>query len=375
MAGMLRSSVLAALALIPGLMAAPAAATGPVSWRTQIQPIFEAKCVACHACYESPCQLNLGSGEGLLRGASTQGVYDGTRKESVTPTRLFVDARSVAEWRRQGFHSVLPAAAGEASLLGEMLALGREAKFVPNARLPDDIALGETRQNSCPADAGGLAEFRKKHPLEGMPLGVTGLSDREYGLIETWLAQGAPVDALPRKATAGEQRQIAQWEGFLNQRGAREQLVARWLYEHLFIAHLYFDNLKQPGGPQFFELVRSRTAPGRDIDIIATAAPNDDPGVRSTTASGRCRARWCARPTSSSRSARTSWSAPAASSSAGPGRWRRCPATARRSAPTRSPLSLRCRRWRATSSCSIAPNTSCAPSSAGRSATARSPPT
>lgn len=278
MAGMLRSSVLAALALIPGLMAAPAAATGPVSWRTQIQPIFEAKCVACHACYESPCQLNLGSGEGLLRGASTQGVYDGTRKESVTPTRLFVDARSVAEWRRQGFHSVLPAAAGEASLLGEMLALGRDAKFVPNARLPDDIALGETRQNSCPADAGGLAEFRKKHPLEGMPLGVTGLSDREYGLIETWLAQGAPVDALPRKATAGEQRQIAQWEGFLNQRGAREQLVARWLYEHLFIAHLYFDNLKQPGGPQFFELVRSRTAPGRDIDIIATAAPNDDPG-------------------------------------------------------------------------------------------------
>ncbi|MFX4682037.1 fatty acid cis/trans isomerase, partial [Acinetobacter baumannii] len=78
--------------------------------------------------------------------------------------------------------------------------------------------------------------------MEGMPLGVTGLSDREYGLIETWLAQGAPVDALPRKATAGEQRQIAQWEGFLNQRGARERLVARWLYEHLFIAHLYFDN-------------------------------------------------------------------------------------------------------------------------------------
>ncbi|HUH57133.1 MAG TPA: hypothetical protein VL020_01285, partial [Pseudomonadales bacterium] len=31
----------------------------------EIQPIFTQKCVACHACYDAPCQLNLGSGEGL----------------------------------------------------------------------------------------------------------------------------------------------------------------------------------------------------------------------------------------------------------------------------------------------------------------------
>src|SRR5690606_29185092 len=59
--------------------------------------------------------------------------------------------------------------------------------------------------------------------------------------------------------------------------GAREGLVARWLFEHLFLAHLHFEG-GEPG--HFFQLVRSRTPSGQPIDPIATRRPNDDPGTR-----------------------------------------------------------------------------------------------
>ncbi|HEX5361046.1 MAG TPA: fatty acid cis/trans isomerase, partial [Fluviicoccus sp.] len=118
-------------------------------------------------------------------------------------------------------------------------------------------------------------KYRRKHPREGMPLGVTGLSDSEYALVNQWLVEGARTDnALERRARPEEQVQLQQWEAFLNQRGPRERLMARWLYEHLFLAHLYFSELPDS---QFFELVRSHTPPGKPIRIIATAAPNDDP--------------------------------------------------------------------------------------------------
>jgi len=31
----------------------------PLSYQTDIQPIFESKCLACHGCYDAPCQLKL----------------------------------------------------------------------------------------------------------------------------------------------------------------------------------------------------------------------------------------------------------------------------------------------------------------------------
>jgi hypothetical protein len=55
--------------------------------------------------------------------------------------------------------------------------------------------------------------------------------------------------------------------------------VARYLYEHLFLAHLHFagDVSSQP--PAFFRLVRSRTRCDSGIDEIAARRPNDDPGT------------------------------------------------------------------------------------------------
>ena len=59
--------------------------------------------------------------------------------------------------------------------------------------------------------------------------------------------------------------------------GTREQLVSRWLYEHLFLAHLYFEG--EGEGGHFYQLVRSRTPSGAPVDPIATRRPNGDPGT------------------------------------------------------------------------------------------------
>jgi len=248
-----------------------------LSYTRDIQPIFTEKCVACHACYDSACQLNLGSGEGAARGATKVLVYDGDRSQATKPTRLFYDAFGKAAWRHEGFTSVLDAQGSQAALMARMLELGHSrAPLQPNGKLPDDIVLGLNRENMCPLPE-EFDTYADVHPNEGMPLAVTGLSDQQYQTLRRWLASGAPIDQQGVAPSAQEAAQVLQWENLLNAPGARESLVARWLFEHLFIAHLYFEG-GEPG--HFFQWVRSRTPSGQPIDLINTRRPNDDPGTR-----------------------------------------------------------------------------------------------
>ncbi|MCP1506286.1 hypothetical protein J2Y83_002259 [Pseudomonas marginalis] len=248
-----------------------------ISYTRDIQPIFTEKCVACHACYDSACQLNLGSGEGAARGATKVLVYDGDRSQATKPTRLFYDAFGKAAWRHEGFSSVLDAQGSQAALMARMLELGhRRTPLQPNGKLPDDIVLGLNRENMCPLP-GEFDAYADAHPNEGMPLAVTGLSDQQYQTLRRWLASGAPIDQQGVAPSALEAAQVLQWENLFNAPGARESLVARWLFEHLFIAHLYFEG-GEPG--HFFQWVRSRTPSGQPIDLINTRRPNDDPGTR-----------------------------------------------------------------------------------------------
>ncbi|WP_458378360.1 fatty acid cis/trans isomerase [Pseudomonas chlororaphis] len=261
------------------LLSSFASAQGPapaISYTRDIQPIFTEKCVACHACYDSACQLNLGSGEGAARGASKIPVYDGERSKAQTPTRLFYDASGKHAWQGMGFYSVLDAQGSQAALMARMLELGHKTPLQPNAKLPEDIVLGLNRENMCaqPAEFDGYA---KAHPREGMPLAVTGLTDQQYQTLQRWLASGAPIDEQGLAPSAKEAMQVLQWENLLNAPGARESLVARWLFEHWFLAHIYFEG-GEPG--HFFQWVRSRTPSGQPIDLINTRRPNDDPGTQ-----------------------------------------------------------------------------------------------
>ncbi|EJL04947.1 MULTISPECIES: fatty acid cis/trans isomerase [Pseudomonas] len=256
--------------------AAAGNSTPAISYTRDIQPIFTEKCVACHACYDSACQLNLGSGEGVARGASKLSVYDGERREAAAPTRLFYDATGQRAWQQKGFYSVLDAQGSQAALMARMLELGHRAPLQPNAKLPEDIMLGLNRDNSCPMP-GQFDEYAVVHPKEGMPLAVTGLTDQQYQTLQRWLAAGAPIDQQALAPSAAEALQVVQWENLLNAPGARQSLVGRWLFEHWFLAHIYFKD-GEPG--HFFQWVRSRTPTGQPIDLINTRRPNDDPGTR-----------------------------------------------------------------------------------------------
>lgn len=257
-------------------LTAGAMATTP-DYQKDIRPIFDQKCLACHGCYDAPCQLKLESVDGLDRGASKQPVYDGRREENAEPTRLGLDALTTAQWRDKGFYSVVDSAYGmRGSLLYRMLKLGHEHEFASNEKLPDHIQLGLNRENSCP-NPEQFDDYADDHPQEGMPLAVTGLTDEEFDTLTRWMHDGAPIEPEHLTLSASEEEQIQAWETFLNGKSQREALVARWIYEHLFLAHLYFGQEEGDAPDHFMELVRSTTPPGEPIIPVATVRPNDAP--------------------------------------------------------------------------------------------------
>ncbi len=256
-------------------------AAGAIDYDTQVRPILESRCVVCHACYDAPCQLKLGSSEGIDRGANPDRVYDARRLRQADLTRLFEDARTTAAWRDKDFHPVLnervqnPEANAEVGLMSRLLELKRTHPVEPGALLPEDVDLRLRRDQKCPTIA-QLRRHERKHPDWGMPYGLPGLDPREHEIVTRWLAEGAthlPSPPLARHLAA----QVATWEQFLNQDSLKAQLGSRFIYEHLFLGHMYFGD--DESSPTFFELVRSRTPPGQPIDRIATRRPYDDPGV------------------------------------------------------------------------------------------------
>lgn len=129
----------------------PRAPDGGVSWRADVQPILERRCVVCHGCYDAPCQLKLGAWEGVARGATTAQVYDAGRLSAAPMTRLFVDAASASQWREKGFFPVLneraptPEANVEASLLYRALALKRDHPLPAGGLVPGSLDVSPDR--------------------------------------------------------------------------------------------------------------------------------------------------------------------------------------------------------------------------------------
>lgn len=244
-----------------------------------VKPILDHRCLVCHGCYDAPCQLKLDSPEGVLRGASSAKVYDSARLLEAEPTRLFVDAQGTAEWRAKGFFGVLNEAEQNPqqnlanSVLYRMLQLKRDHPL-PEDELPDTIDLSLARKEFCPT-LDSFAEYAQKRPQQGMPFALPGLNTEEFTTIKRWLEGGAKVNAPPPISISALQRS-ADWERFLNRDDLKAQLMSRYLYEHLFLADLYFDNGE---AREFFKLVRSRTPPGVPIDLIASRRPFDDPGI------------------------------------------------------------------------------------------------
>ncbi len=248
-----------------------------VDFLSDVKPILDTRCVSCHACFDAPCQLKATAAEGMARGATQAQVYRMTRILPTAPTRLFVDAQTTQGWRDKGFFSVFGEQKDgkvQAGLIKRFLQLKNRRPEKPSMILPDtyDVRLG--RENECPTED-EFERYAERHPEGGMPYALPALSDEEQDILLRWLDSGAPFSS---SASPGPQFQgeIDRWETFLNRDSNKARLVSRYLYEHLYLAHLYFPDVS---ANTFFRVVRSASPPGEPIRYIATRRPFDDPGV------------------------------------------------------------------------------------------------
>lgn len=256
----------------------------PIDYQQNVQPIFDRYCVACHACFDAPCQLNLGSYEGLERGASKTPVYEGARLEKNPPTRLFIDATSMGAWRQKGFFPVIDAQNPAQSTLLKLINQKHQQPLSPTEPFPKQANFGINRDHACPTPSETSA-FLTKNVHLGMPFFFPGMDDRELKTIVQWLSQGAK-GSITSQIPTQDLSDIEKWETWLNHNSLERKLLARWLFEHWQYAHLYFadnnsiNNIKNNTdnrSNRFYRLTRSRTPQGQAIDEIATRRANSDP--------------------------------------------------------------------------------------------------
>ncbi|MFO0671652.1 MAG: fatty acid cis/trans isomerase [Polyangiaceae bacterium] len=241
----------------------------------EVQPLLGKRCVTCHGCSSSPCQLKLTSYEGVRRGSNPHPFFS----TEGPPTRL-KDGTSEGEWRTKGFYSVVDG--GEGSIMAKLVAHGQTTQSSGFDLAPAYSVYSKGAQNlqfAC-VDEPGELESRLAKPGDGMPLGLPGLQPDEANVLLKWIADGAPgpsdADQLTLERPRDEAK-IAEWESFFNQSDPKWQLVMQYIYEHVFFAKLHFDDSAMGRG-DFFELVRAREREGR-IHELVTSAPGDDPGA------------------------------------------------------------------------------------------------
>lgn len=262
-----------------------------IHYQDTIKPIIEQRCVVCHGCYDAPCQLKLSSPAGIERGASKEKVYDGTRILAGDPSRLGIDAKNTQQWREKDFFAILNERSQtenfnlERSLFYKMIQLKQQHPISEDKLLDDDITLGLDREQAC-ASIDEFNEFAQDKPSWGMPYGLPSLSKQEFNSLTQWLKSGSAMSnrvELPQSIN----KQIEQWEAFFNAPSLKQQLTSRYIYEHLFLANIYFSEDKlfsQPTNQQrpdfFFKLVRSSTPAPLEIEVLNSRRPYDAPNTQ-----------------------------------------------------------------------------------------------
>jgi Fatty acid cis/trans isomerase (CTI) len=270
----------------------PAAGSSP-EYSRYIQPIFNRRCIACHGCIGSPCNLKLDSFRAAERGALGRNPYS-VHFEPYLRTDMDV-VQTTEQWRRRGFFPVLfrdgPAERNmERSPMFQMLTTGyrnNQPGFSREALMP---SYQSRYDHACPSSPTALKEHLEEHPISGMPFGLPAISERDFDTIKAWIASGSPGPTDKERETAqqiGNLDAVRQWEAFFNSPDKRIQLVARYIFDHVFLAAIVLEESPD----DFFRLVRSKTPPprvakdeeGREhiihspVDVIATPLPYDDP--------------------------------------------------------------------------------------------------
>jgi hypothetical protein len=246
----------------------------------KVQPILAKRCVTCHGCTTSPCQLKLTAYEGVQRGSNPTNFFGTTIFSSPTgPTRL-KDGITKEDWRAKGFYSVLDG--GRDSIMFKMLEHGNnDNKAGFNLANAYDVYKGKAEKLDFQClDTRKEADARLAKAGTGMPLGAPALAPADYATLTDWIVSGAKgpsPEAQRVLAAPRDEAMVARWEEFFNQSSPKARLSMRYLFEHLSFGKLHFDDSAKSRG-DYFELVRSRTRTGA-IDEVVTETPAGDPKV------------------------------------------------------------------------------------------------
>ncbi|MBC7741986.1 MAG: fatty acid cis/trans isomerase [Bdellovibrionaceae bacterium] len=258
-----------------------------------IKPIFASRCVQCHSCYNAPCQMNLGSIEGLNRGLVTKlDVFDPGKLTAAAPTRLGIDRKTTEQWRNFSkeihFKAVTQDTGNAQKNIDTSFILTLVNHKKKNASLiVDDLAhADEMAENSrvCPDTSQGLIQHLQNRPNAGMPYGLPALSNEQIEKIKIWTEMGSPREDKVSSLTVKDFTVIRKVENYLNaylrnsnlEEAKRQSLVSRYIYEHLFLAHIYLHDEAAP--ESFYTLIRSSKTCDA-FDEIATRRPWDATGL------------------------------------------------------------------------------------------------
>ena len=208
-----------------------------------IQPIFDRRCIACHGCLGSPCNLKLDSFAGAQRGAFALNPY---ATHLVDYPRTDMDAvGTLTGWRALGFYPVLteePSQEGTSagnlngSLMHRLLAAGcafNQPGFSREALAP--VYAGRYAYG-CPSTVAALDAQLAQNPAQGMPFGLPALDGQDFDTLTRWIGAGAPGPTAPEQQAAARPAHpeaVARWETFFNDPDPRHRLVSRCIYEHV----------------------------------------------------------------------------------------------------------------------------------------------
>ena len=231
-----------------------------------IQPIFDNRCIACHGCLGSPCNLKLSSFRGVDRGGFGDNPYS-THFEAYEPTGMNV-VSTTQEWRERGFYPVV-SRAGSAdqnlagSMLYQMVTVGHQYNQPGFSRQALMSSYKDRYEHSCPNTPKALATSLTSSPSQGMPYG-SALSRLPRMFSQS--RAGSKLD-LPGPTSSGIERtadlvknpkSVAEWETFFNGNDPKQKLVSRYIFDHVYLSSLALD--ESPGDT--FKLVRSKTMQG-----------------------------------------------------------------------------------------------------------------
>jgi len=269
------------------------AASSSRTYMEDIQPIFNKRCVACHGCLASPCNLKLTSFRAAERGALGKNPYS-IHLEDYQRTGMDV-VQTTKAWRSRGFYPVLSRGGSKLenlyrSLLYQMVETGTRNNKPGFSRQTLMPIYAQRYNHQCPATPDGLKSHLIENPAAGMPFGLPALDDDDFATLRGWVAAGSPGPTDEQLHAAKKVNNLAAvlaWENFFNAPDKRSQLVARYIFDHVFLATIAIE--ESPG--DLFRLVRSKTASARTvrrangqdetiplpIEIIDTPLPYSDP--------------------------------------------------------------------------------------------------